>query len=270
MRRALLALLALLPTLSLAAFEDDWFDPAFLEANSFQGATGFILVPSPEVLPGGAVSGSIHRYQIKLGYGALHWFELGVTADLDGYDFARDWSRNQLLFGRVRLLSQERQGIGLSVGVDGIGMEDLGLGQYGFLPKAGLEELERVYATAGGSLPFYPSLMLVAGYGSGAMGGHAFGGIYKVLVPGLMAMAEYDGFGTNFGTRYLLSPRIKLDLAFVNAQDTDSRKPFARVLERNIRFGVSYSEPWTFDTSFFKRSPKKNATPQATKKAGGD
>jgi len=91
--------------------------------------------PSPEVIPAGVLSASIHRYQVKADYGLWNYLELGLTADLEGYDLGKDGVRNQILFGRLRLLDSERFGVGLSVGVDGIGLEDLGGKAVGFLPK---------------------------------------------------------------------------------------------------------------------------------------
>ena len=247
--------LLLLATPAFASVEDDWFDPAFIEANTLKAGTGFILVPSPEVIPGGVVSASIHRYQIKVDYGLWDIFELGITSDLDGY-LLTDAYHNQLFYARLRLLSADKNGIGLSVGADGLGLEDFGLPAQ---PKASLEHLERIYAVAGLPLPFYPSMMLTAGWGTGAMPAHYFFNVSKVMIPGLLAMAEYDGFGTNFGARFLLSPKIKLDIDFVHTQEVDGNKPFALVLENNIRFGITYSEPWSASLDFFTASVKKDA-----------
>jgi len=93
-------------------------------------------------------------------------------------------------------------------------------------------------------LPFYKSAMLSAGWSSGLISGDYFLNLSAVLFPGLLAMAEYDGEGSNLGARLLLSPRVKLDLAFIHTQDLDPTQPFSRVLDRNIRFGITYSEPW--------------------------
>jgi hypothetical protein len=249
-----------------AGLEDDWFDPAFIEANTLNAGTGFILVPSPEVIPGGVVSAAIHRYQVKVDYGLWNVAELGITADLDGYRLLEDGSRDQILYARARLLSVEKQGIGLSVGVDGVGFEDLGLRGLGYLPKAALENLERFYAVAGLPLPFYPSLMLSAGFGTGAMPAHYFFNLSKVVIPGLLAMGEYDGFGTNLGLRLLLSPRIKLDLDFVHTQAVDRNRPFADVLENNLRFGITYSEAWSTGLANLLPSGKKDAPKTAKPK----
>jgi hypothetical protein len=241
---ALLAMTAL-PG-ALAASDDNWFDPAYLEADTLYGGTGFVVVPSPEVLPGGVISAAIHRYQVKVGYGFFDRLELGLTANLDGYVLRtwRDLSQNQLFYGRLRLLDSERYGMGLSLGSDGLGPEDLGATPWGFKPRTDLANLQRYYAVAGGVLPFYQSLMLTAGWEMTYASKDFFFNVSKVVIPGLLAMAEYDGQYSNFGARFLLSPRVKLDLDFQRAQDVDRKRPFADVLDNNIRFGISYSEPW--------------------------
>lgn len=260
-------LLLALPPLALSGSgDDDWFDPAFIEANTLKAGTGFILVPSPEVIPAGVISASIHRYQVKIDYGLWDLLELGVTADLDGYRLWEDGSRNQILYARARLLSYDKNGIGLSIGADGIGFEDLGGKSAGFLPKASLENLERVYAVAGLPLPFYPSLMVTAGWGSGAMPAHYFFNVAKVVMPGLLAMAEYDGFGSNFGARFLLSPRIKLDVDFTHTQEVYRETPLAKMLENNVRFGISYTEPWNLSLKGLFMSGKKNEPKADSKK----
>lgn len=250
-----------------AGFDDDWFDPAFIESNTLNAGTGFILVPSPEVIPDGVVSAAIHRYQVKINYGLWDILELGVAADLDGYRFFwENKSRNQVFYARARIFSAERHGIGLSLGVDGVGLEDLGAKSVGYLPKATLEPLERLYAVAGLPLPFYPSLMVTAGFGSGAMPPHYFFNVSKVVIPGLLAMAEYDGFFTNVGARFLLSPRIKLDLNFIRAQQVTLDTPLARVLDNNVWFGITYSEPWSLSAANLFLSGKKDAPKAAPKK----
>ena len=246
LKRLLPVLILLLPCAARASFDDDWFDPAYLEANTMHGGTGFIDVPSPEVIPAGLAGASIHRYQVKLDYGLWDRLELGLTANLDGYNLEADGVRNQIFFGRLRLLDSESYGIGLSVGADGVGLEDLGAKRFGYLPKTSLENLQRVYAVAGGVLPFYQSLMLTLGWASGLGDGIPPSVIFnlsKVVLPGLLAMAEYDGQGTNLGARFLLSARVKLDLSLYHTQDLSTVQPFAAALERNIFFGITYSWP---------------------------
>jgi hypothetical protein len=248
-----------------AGSDDDWFDPAFLEANTLMGGTGFINVPSAEILPAGVVGAAIHRYQAKIDYGLWDYFELGVTANLDGYLQWYDGAHDPLFYARLRLLSIERQGIGLSVGVDGVGLEDLGFG-LGFVPNAGLENLQRLYAVAGAPLPLLPSWLLTLGWGAGAMPTHYFFNLSKVLIPGLLGMVEYDGFATNYGARFLLSTRIKLDVAVIDSQGVSRSEPFANVLQNNIRFGITYTEPWTVNLAYFTSSGKKDAPKNAAPK----
>jgi hypothetical protein len=244
MYKIFLILLTLVASLAIAKLDDNWFDPAYLEANTIHAGTGFIEVPSPEVIPGGVVSASIHSYQVKLDYGLWNLLELGFTANLDGYDVKNDASRNQLFYGRMRLLDSERFGVGLSLGVDGLGPEDFGLESFGFIPKGSLKDLQRFYVIAGGVLPFYQSLMISAGWVTSVESPALLLNISKVVLPGMLAMAEYDGRGSNLGLRILVSPQVKLDLSFYHTQDLDPSQPFARVLERNIKFGITYSEPW--------------------------
>jgi len=236
------SLLCLHPPLHAA--DVDWMDPAFLEADMLESGSGLIRSPSPEVLPGGVLAASVHRLQGKVNYGILNFFEAGLTADLDGYNLMRDGSRNQLFFARARLLRADRHGLGLSLGLDGLGPEDFGLEQFGYLPKAGLSELESAYAVLGGSMPFYPSLCVTLGLRLGRYQPQIFGSISKVILDGLMIITEYDGQATNLGARLLLSPRVKLDLSFTNIQMVDPDDTLALILDRNVRFGITYSEPF--------------------------
>ena len=244
MHKIFILVLILLPGSAFAGRDDNWFDPAYLEANTLHAGTGFIDMPSPEVIPGGVVSASIHRYQVKIDYGLWDLLELGLSADLDGYDVRNDALRNQLFFGRLRLLDAERFGLGLSIGVDGVGPEDLGFSSVGFTPKPSLENLQRFYAVTGAVLPFYQSMMISVGLVTGFQPPALLLNISKVVMPGMLAMAEYDGQATSLGLRVLVSPKVKLDFAVFHTQDIDPNLTFARVLDRNIRFGISYSEPW--------------------------
>ena len=239
----ILSLLAFLPVTASAALDDGWFDPAYLEANTLDGGTGFIEVPSPEVIPGGVVSVSIHRYEVKVDYGLWDRLELGIAANLDGYEI-KNWTQNQLFYGRLRLLDSETYGVGLSLGADGLGPSDFIGSNFHFVAKPELSHLERYYAVAGAVLPLLPSVMLTVGWETGSVPHQILLNLSKVVMPGLLAMAEYDGQGTNLGARMLLSPRVKLDLDFFHTQDLEPDQPFARVLDRNIFFGITYSEPW--------------------------
>lgn len=241
--------------LARASADDRWFDPAFLEASTQDSGSGFILVPSPEVMPAGMTFGSIHRYKVKIGRGFWDRLEIGMTADLDGYTLYEDGVRNQMFMAKFRVLSAEKFGVGLSVGADQVGLEDLGFKSLGFLPKKSLENLDRIYAVAGAVLPFYPSLMVSAGWGSGSRPVHYFANASWVMLPGFLVMAEYDGEGTNFGGRLLLSPKVKLDLSLFRTQTLDSSQPFAKVLENNVRFGITYSEVWPPRREGGKRVP---------------
>lgn len=259
-----------------AGIDDDWFDPAFIEANSVNGGTGFITVPSPEVIPGGELSAAIHLYQMDLDYGLWNFIEIGFSANLRTFQQDTDIYKNELLYARMRLLSVEKEGIGLSIGVQGLGWNDLGFDSLGYIAKASLENMERYYVVAGAPLPFYPSLMVTAGYSSGVLPFYSaltvtpvtsngsqpsnyFFNLSKVVFPGLLGMIEYDGFGTNVGARLLLSPRIKLDIDFIDNQSVYTSQPFADVLHDNISFGITYTEPWSMSLAYFKFNEKSDA-----------
>ncbi len=220
-----------------------WFDPAFIEAHAQSGGSGFLATPSPDVLPRGLLTAGIHRYRLKAGWGALDIAELGISTELDSWHLD-DAEKNNLFYGRVRFLDRLKHGISLSVGAEGIGLEDLGAERSTFIARDELKHEDRVYVVAGREIPGLDWAFFSLGYGSGALAGHGFGSLSVVALPGLLAITEYDGAWTNLGARLLLSTQIKLDLALMGVQDIDGNKPFARVLDRNIRFGVSYTERW--------------------------
>lgn len=242
----LLALAGLRPACAHAAswWDDAWLDPALLEAHSLEGGSGFIHVPLPQSLPNGILAGAIHRYRLKVGRGFPLGFEAGGQVELEGWK-ANEIEKRNLLYARWAPLRPERFGIGFAVGAESIGMEDLGLKSLGFLPVDSLEPLDRYYAVAGGPLPKLDMFYAVAGYSggkqrqSGAMAALAF-----APFPGIATMAEYEEGYTHVGLRVLLSTQIKLDLSMSKLQSIDSNRPFAEVLDKNLRFGISYSEAW--------------------------
>jgi hypothetical protein len=232
-----------LPGSARAWWEDAWFDPAFLEAHSLAGGSGFINVPSPEVLSDGLTAGALHRYRAKLARGFWNWLELGGLIELEGWKID-DAEKNNQLNAKIALLSPVRNGFALAVGADQVGFEDLGFQQWGFLPKQNLENTDRYYAMAGFVPSRLPMLYLDGGYIGSRRGGSAAGAVGLVVLPGLLSIGEYDGVGTNLGFRALLSTQIKLDLAVIHLQSIDPNNTFAMVLENNVRFGISYSERW--------------------------
>ena len=228
----------------------DWFDPAYLEANTQDYGTGFINVPTAGMIPHGWLSAALHRYQAKINYGLWNRLEAGLSADIEGYTDLRNIGQQTLAYVRLRLLQQEKLGINLSVGLDGLGWEDLGLKNAGFVPDKEFEFKDRAYVVAGRTLPFLPSMVITAGWAV-AMGhpgieaeNWVFANVSQIVVPGLMAMLERDQHGWNGGARFLLSTEIKLDFVIFQAQTIRSAEPFSNVLERNIRFGISYTEKW--------------------------
>jgi hypothetical protein len=232
-----------LPCPARAWWEDAWFDPAFLEAHSLAGGSGFIYVPSPEVLSDGLTAGALHRYRAKVARGFWNWLELGGVIELDGWKID-DAEKNNLLNAKIALLSPARNGFALAVGADQVGFEDLGFKQLGFLPKQSLENNDRYYAMAGLVPSSLPMLYLTGGYIGSHQGGSAAGAVGLVMLPGLLAIGEYDGVGSNLGMRALLSTQIKLDLDLTHMQSITNNDSFAMVLENNVYFGVSYSEKW--------------------------
>jgi hypothetical protein len=243
---ALLLALAFGPGALRAAswWDDAWLDPALLEAHSLEGGSGFIHVPFPQSLPNGLLTGAIHRYRIKVGRGFPYGLEAGGQVELEGWTLNEAEKRN-LLYARWAPIRPERFGVGLAVGVESVGMEDLGLKNLGFLPVDDLEPLDRAYAVAGGPVPKLEMFYWAAGYSgghtrpSGGMGALAF-----APFPGLALMGEYDESYTNVGLRLLLSTQIKLDLSVSHLQTIDRDRPFSEVLDKNVRFGISYSEVW--------------------------
>jgi hypothetical protein len=247
MRPLLFALLALALPAALPAvswWDDAWLDPALLEAHSLEGGSGFIHVPLPQTLRDGLLTGAIHRYRVKAGRGFPLWLEAGLQVEVEGWS-ANEAEKRNLLYARWAPLQPSRFGIGMAVGVESVGMEDLGLKNLGFLPVASLEPLERAYAVAGGPLPGLEMFYAVLGYSggpqrpSGPMAALAF-----APFAGLAFLTEHEEGYTHAGLRLLLSTQIKLDLSLNRLQSIDPARPFADVLDRNLRFGISYSEVW--------------------------
>jgi len=137
-----------------------------------------------------------------------------------------------------------KHGVALAIGADQVGPEDLGFSSLGFISKLAFEKEDRYYAMAGLVPSKLPMLYLALGYVGGHQAGSIAGAAGLVIIPGLLAITEYDGVGTNLGMRALLSTQIKLDLDVLHMQAIDYGRPFALVLENNVRFGVSYSETW--------------------------
>lgn len=225
-------------------WDDAWLDPALLEAHSLEGGSGFIHVPSPQSLPPGLLTGAIHRYRAKLGRGFPLGLEAGFSVELEGWNMDEAEKRN-LLYVRWAPLSPARHGLGLAFGAEGVGFEDLGFGRLGYLPRVELEADDRLYAVAGAPLPGLPMFYAAAGYSggrrrpSGGMGVLAF-----APFAGIVGLVEYDEQALNAGLRVLLSTQIKLDLSLGDILSLRTDRPFADVLNNNLRFGVSYSERW--------------------------
>lgn len=247
MRRLLTLLwmaLALASPLAAGWWDDAWLDPAILDAHSLEGGSGFIHVPAPQSLPNGLLTAGIHRYRVKLGRGFPWGFEAGGQMELEGWKLDEIEKRN-LLYARWTPLPPHRFGVGFSVGVESVGMEDLGLKNLGFLSNPLLEPLERAYAVAGGLVPKFDMFYWAAGYAAGRVReGAPFAALTFAPFAGLAVMAELEDHSFHTGIRLLLSTQIKLDLSLSRLELIRGDEPFANVLERNLRFGISYSETW--------------------------
>ena len=124
---AALCLLALTGALRADFWRDAWLDPAVLEAVTLEGGSGMIHAPAPQSLPNGEVTAGLHAYRLAVERGFPLGIEAGLQMELDGLD--QDGSsvfKRELLHARWAILTPERHGIGLAVGVDGVGLGDLG------------------------------------------------------------------------------------------------------------------------------------------------
>ena len=182
--------------------------------------------------------------------------EAGFSNDLKQDVSIQDILYNLHLHGRVQMLREEAHGVDFSAGAENVGLEAAQWGQglafQTFSPSGVTFPSPQVYyLVAGRSVPYVPSMMATLGYAGGATEG-LFGNLSKILFPGCLAEVEYDGHGTNAGFRALLSTQIKLDLAVYHIQDIDPQQYFGRFLERNVIFGISYTEPiqWSWLSGF--------------------
>jgi hypothetical protein len=64
-----------------------------------------------------------------------------------------------------------------------------------------------------------------------------------VAFPGLLLSAEYDGAGTNYAVRMMLSSQIKLDIVFVPGTIDLVKDTLGQIMRSSLVFGVSYTEP---------------------------
>lgn len=252
-RRAFLLVLLLCAARARAGFWDDaWLDPALMQAQDLSGGTGFIHVPAPQSLPDGLVTGGIHAFTLQGGRGFPYGIEAGGEIQLDGWDPATQsevdlWNdinagKENLVYFRWSPLAQgPKCPIGLSVGVEGVGIQNLDPKQ---VPLASLDGEERQYVVAGGVLPGLPMFYAAGGYGGGSEYSSGFGALAFAPFAGMSDMVEYNDGYTDVGVRILLSTRIKLDLDLSRLQQLSPRQPFDTVLTNNVTFGVSYSEVW--------------------------
>jgi len=249
----LLCLLCLVPDAARAGFWDDaWLDPALLQAEDLNGGSGFIHVPAPQSLPDGLLTAAIHNYQVQAGRGFFHGIEAGGLVQLDGWNPQTQsevdgWTPN--VAGKENLVnfrwSPLVQGpacpIGLAVGVEGMGIQDI---DYKQTPLASLKKLERQYVVAGGMVPDMPMLYVAGGFGGGDQKAAGFGALAFAPFAGMATMAEYNEGFTDLGVRVMLSTQIKLDLDLSHIETMRRDQPFDLVLTNNVTFGVSYSRVW--------------------------
>ena len=163
---SLLLLLAAAP-LRAGWWEDAWLDPALMEAHSLEGGSGFIHVPAAQSLPNGLLTGAIHRYRVKAGRGFPLGIEAGAQIELEGWKMDEAEKRN-MFYLRWAPIDARRYGVGLALGADSIGLEDLGAKTGTFLPIEALAALDRLYVVAGGLIPKLPMVYAAAGYSGGS------------------------------------------------------------------------------------------------------
>jgi hypothetical protein len=277
---ALFALILLAQAAGLRAdyWRDAWLDPALLEAVTLSGGSGFVHVPAPQSLPNGQLAAGLHAYRVAAERGFPYGLEVGLQMELDGLDQDGDWHtlfQRQLFNARWTPLPPERFGVGISAGVEGVSLGDLGFNvqNLDFLPSqvrpgpagepkdpdgamaramaqgqarhlGSLQALQRQYVELGGPLPRLPMAYAVLGVSGGRIGPpEAFGALAVAPFAGSAVFLEYDR-GTNVGLRLLFSTQIKMDLAVSDLQSLDWGQPFDLVMVNNVRFGISYSEPW--------------------------
>jgi hypothetical protein len=271
---AALCLLALTGPLRADFWRDAWLDPAELEAVTLGGGSGMIHAPAAQSLPDGEVTAGLHAYRLAVERGFPYGFEAGLQMELDGLD--QDGSsvfKRELIHARWAILQPDRYGLGLAVGVEGVGLGDLGfnVSNLDYLASqvrpgtdsdgpevdrakatalaqarhlGSLQALQRQYVVLGGPIPRLPMAYAEVGYDGGRVGApQAFGAIAIAPVAGAAVFAEYDR-GTNIGARLLLSTQIKMDLSVSDIQSIDWQQSFDLVMVNNVRFGVSYSEFW--------------------------
>jgi len=234
---------------------DAWLDPALLEAQSLDGGSGLIHVPVAQSLPAGEITGALHRYVAKVGYGFPYGLEAGGSMELQDwptepptYNFdqwfgqgLQECLQQSLLYARWSPLVQGPNcPIGLSVGFDEFRPSDVF--RMATIPGQAFDE--RDYIVAGGVLPDLPMFYACLGYGGGDTPPAAFGALVFAPFPGIALISEYNEKCVDLGVRALLSTQIKLDLDLSKIQTIDNNQPFDNVLQNNVIFGVSYSEVW--------------------------
>jgi hypothetical protein len=233
-------LLFSLPFSAQAWSDEDWFDPAYLEGLAMGTGTGLLGIPSAEVIPHNTLVAGLHRFNAKAGYGVFDVLEISASADLEGYTDLLNIPQKMSAQAKLRLLRQDQHFISLAGGVESPYFDSAGVYAPLFHPQQ--RGRPSWYGVATRTLSWLNGMAINAGYGSGAYQDQCFGGLAAVVFPGFLAMAEFDGVGTNVGARMMLSSQIKLDLGAYHLQSINPDQTLGQVLQHNIFFGITYTE----------------------------
>jgi hypothetical protein len=234
---------------ALAWDEDEaWFDPAYLESLSLGSGTGLATIPCAEVIPHNNMVAGMDRFVVKGGIGLWDVFEIDAKADVGGNTITSNQFFTKLgqqiaMQGRMRLLRQDSAGFSLALGLESPDFfNSLGSG-YREDFHAQVPGGFNAYAVATRSLSLLNGMVLDLGYGTGSYHDMPFGGLGVVAFPGLLLSAEYDGAGTNYAVRMMLSSQIKLDIDFVPGTMELVKDTLGQIMRSSLVFGVSYTEP---------------------------
>ncbi len=232
------------------AWDDDeaWFDPAYLQSLSLGSGTGLATIPCAEVIPHNNMVAGMDRFVVKGGIGLWDVFEIDAKADVGGNTITSNQFFTKLgqqiaMQGRMRILRQDSAGFSLALGLESPDLfNSLGSGyREDFHPQE--PGSFNAYVVADRTLALLNGMVLDLGYGTGSYHDQPFGGLGVVAFPGMLLSVEYDGSGTNYAVRMMLSSQIKLDIAFVPGAINMVKDTLGQIMQRSLVFGVSYTEP---------------------------
>lgn len=219
-------LLSIFLVLNVHALEENDDLEALFESESFYGATGMIESPSASILPFNYWAASIHRFQLKLGYGLLPGLEIGLGSSVDFNQTWQDIVNQGALNSKVQLLRENWVGFDLSAGLD--------------VPK----QLPVSYYSVAGwkACQFLGDHILLGGWGTQRFNGF-FGSYEWHFYPGVLLMNEYINNHYNAGVRFLLSDQYKLDFLFEKINQFGDVVTPGDLIQNHLWLGLSHSEP---------------------------